>query len=57
MLSVDHISISYGEKLVLKDVSFELKPGTIIALLGPNGVGKTTLIKALNGTVPVAEGK
>ena len=57
MLSVNNISVLYEKRRVLNDVSFELRPGTIIASLGPNGAGKTTLIKALNGTVPVAAGK
>jgi iron complex transport system ATP-binding protein len=57
MLSVTNISVRYDERAVLSDVSFELRPGTIIALLGPNGAGKTTLIKALNGTVRAADGE
>ncbi len=57
MLTVNAISIKYGDSPILNDVSFDLDTSTIIALLGPNGAGKTTLIKALNGTVPVAEGE
>ena len=56
MLCVKDISVNYGERAVLGDVSFELHDGQIIALLGANGAGKTTLIKALNGTLPVASG-
>ncbi len=57
MLEIRNISVSYGERTVLGDVSFELSDGEIIALLGANGAGKTTLIKALNGTLPVASGE
>ena len=57
MLSVNNISVSYDERVVLSVVSFELRSGMIVALLGPNGAGKTTLIKTLNGTVAVAEGE
>jgi iron complex transport system ATP-binding protein len=57
MLEVKDISVSYGERAVLRDVSLELPGGRIIALLGANGAGKTTLIKALNGTLPVSTGE
>jgi iron complex transport system ATP-binding protein len=57
MLSTRDIEISYGDRTVLADVSFDLHDGEIMVLLGPNGAGKTTLIRSLNGTVPVAEGE
>ncbi|GAB1467128.1 hypothetical protein MASR2M54_26280 [Aliarcobacter cryaerophilus] len=43
LLTVKNISKSYGDKVVLKDISFTLEKGDKIALIGPNGVGKTTL--------------
>ena len=57
MLEASEISVSYGMRTVLSDVSFGLHPGETIALLGANGAGKTTLIRALNGTVPLARGQ
>lgn len=45
MLQVDHLSFSYPCTPVLEDISFELGPGQLCALLGPNGSGKTTLFK------------
>lgn len=57
MLEVRDISVSYGERAVLQDVSFELREGKVIALLGANGAGKTTLIKALNRTVETSGGE
>jgi len=57
MLKVQNITIKYGEVEVLRDISFELERGKIIALLGSNGAGKTTLLKTLNGTLPVATGE
>ena len=54
MLEVRNISLSYGERAVLQDVSFELRNGQTIALLGANGAGKTTLIKALNRSIAVS---
>lgn len=47
-LSVKNLSFSYQEKDVLKDVSFEMKRGEILGLIGPNGVGKSTLLKCIN---------
>ncbi|MEP6789160.1 MAG: ABC transporter ATP-binding protein [Acidobacteriota bacterium] len=57
MLDVKDISVSYGERAVLRDVSLTLKGGEIIVLLGANGAGKTTLIRALNGTLSVSSGE
>ena len=57
MLSVKEISLSYGDREVLRGVSFDLCEGEIIALLGANGAGKTTLIRALNGTVIPSSGQ
>ncbi len=57
MLEVRNISVSYGDREVLRDVSMTLSSGEIIALLGANGAGKSTLVRALNGTVPVTRGE
>jgi len=50
MLEVKSLSVSYGIRQVLHDVSFELPAGCILAVIGPNGAGKTTLIRVLSGT-------
>lgn len=47
-LSVTDLSFSYRETPVLKDVSFTLNGGELLAILGPNGVGKSTLLKCIN---------
>ena len=57
MLKVNNITINYGECAVLQNVSFKLKRGEIIAILGANGAGKTTLLKSLNASLPIAEGE
>ena len=57
MLEVRNITVTYGTREVLRDVSMSLANGLIIALVGSNGAGKTTLIKALNGTLPIAGGE
>jgi iron complex transport system ATP-binding protein len=45
---VDGIEFSYKSEKVLEDISFEIERGEMVALLGPNGVGKTTLMKCIN---------
>ena len=51
-----HISKSYGEEPILEDVSLSIRRYERIALIGPNGVGKSTLIKILMGILPPDEG-
>jgi iron complex transport system ATP-binding protein len=48
ILSVQGIHFRYNSSEVLRDVSFDLRPGTILGLLGTNGAGKSTLLKCLN---------
>jgi branched-chain amino acid transport system ATP-binding protein len=49
MLSVKHLNVWYGVTEVLRDVSFEVPENSIVALLGGNGSGKTTILNALSG--------
>jgi urea transport system ATP-binding protein len=56
MLTVSNINQYYGGSHILRDVSFELPAGKVTTLLGRNGVGKTTLLRALMGLVPVKSG-
>ncbi len=51
IIRIDGLSKSYGSHQVLNDVSLSLEHGQIIGLLGPNGCGKTTLIKVLTGLI------
>ncbi len=51
IITAKGLSKSYGSKLVLNDISFNLPQGEIIGLLGPNGCGKTTLMKILTGLI------
>ena len=47
MLKVDHLTIGYESRALVRDISFELAPGECVLLAGPNGTGKTTLLRAL----------
>lgn len=52
MLKVNELSVSYGTKKVLKNITFSITSDDILAVVGPSGSGKTTLIKALINLVP-----
>jgi len=52
MLTIDDLHVSYGESEVLHGLSARVQPGEIVAIMGRNGMGKTTLMKALMGIVP-----
>ena len=54
---VEKLNQYYGGSHILRDVSFELPAGKVSALLGRNGVGKTTLLKTLMGLLPARTGK
>src|SRR5687767_359698 len=57
MIVAQNISVRFGDREVLRDVSIVAKSGEVVALLGPNGVGKTTLLRTLNGTVTRRQGE
>ena len=50
------LSVRYGQRVALDDVSLALEAGTIVAIIGPNGAGKSTLLKALAGLAKPAAG-
>ena len=56
-LSVQNLSFSYGERQVLSDISFTLEKGEFLSVLGPNGVGKSTLFKCILGLLNGYSGK
>jgi branched-chain amino acid transport system ATP-binding protein len=56
VLRVDHLNAGYGDTQVLWDVSLELNPGEIVAIIGSNGAGKSTLLGAISGLVKTWSG-
>lgn len=56
-VKVENLSVSYGSHEVLKSVSFEAREGDCLAILGPNGVGKSTLFRCLLGFIRAQSGK
>ena len=56
-LELRHVSVAYGDRPVVAEVSFVLEQGAIGCLLGPSGCGKTTLLRAIAGFEPVSAGE
>ena len=57
MIGLDKASVAFGPRTLFKDISFSVPVGRSMAILGPNGRGKTTLLRALLGFQPLASGK
>ncbi|NAX45548.1 ATP-binding cassette domain-containing protein [Photobacterium halotolerans] len=57
MLTVDKVNIQLGSLTLARDMSFGLQPGQITAILGPNGTGKSTLLKTLFGEIKLSSGE
>ena len=56
MLKIDKVTKHFGGVVAIKEVSFNVKPMEIFALVGPNGAGKTTLFNIITGVLPPSEG-
>jgi len=56
MLEVDHVDLHYGAAIALRQVSITAAVGTVTCLLGRNGVGKTSLLRAITGAHPISAG-
>ncbi|NCG08152.1 MAG: urea ABC transporter ATP-binding subunit UrtE [Verrucomicrobia bacterium] len=56
LLTVEDLQASYDESLILRGISMEVPPNSVVALLGRNGVGKTTLLRSIMGLVPQVDG-
>ena len=56
LITVNNLSVTYGLNTVLRGVDFEIELGEIVTIVGPNGSGKTSLLKAIIGAIQPAEG-
>lgn len=56
LVTFDHASLGYGRRVVLRDLSFTINEGDFLGLVGPNGSGKTTVLRALLRTHPPLSG-
>jgi branched-chain amino acid transport system ATP-binding protein len=57
LLSVKHISVYYGKSLALHDVSLEVAERSVVSIIGANGAGKSTILRALSGLTPLTSGE
>ena len=55
-LVIRNLTVAYGQKVVLRDVNARIERGQVIGIIGPNGGGKSTLLKAVLGVVPIVQG-
>src|ERR1700756_1558030 len=57
LLKIEHLEVRYGDLIGVSDVSLEVPEGSVVALLGSNGGGKTTTLNAIAGLIPVHSGR
>lgn len=57
MIYVEHLTVTYGEKIALADVSLAIPRSGVTALVGPSGCGKTTLLRVLGGLLTPQQGR
>ena len=57
LLKIEHITVHYGKAIALDDVSLEVAEGTIVSIIGANGAGKSTILRAVSGLVPLTSGE
>lgn len=57
LVSFSHVTVSYLRQIALKDITIHIMPGEFVGIIGPNGGGKSTFLKALLGLVPITEGE
>ena len=56
-LEAENLTLAYGNNVVIKELSFHVKPGEMVGLIGPNGSGKSTIIKALSNVIRPDSGR
>lgn len=56
VLSLENLHVQIGDRMILQNVSFDVSAGEVVGIIGPNGCGKTTLLNAISGFLPVDSG-
>ncbi len=56
-IEMQNVSLGYGRGVILKDITFQVTPGEMVGLIGPNGCGKSTIIRALSRIIPLHSGR
>ena len=57
MISLSDVSVHYGDQPIVQNISFDIRQGKVMVLIGPNGSGKTTIIRGINGSVKLSGGQ
>jgi branched-chain amino acid transport system ATP-binding protein len=57
VLEIDHVSVGYGDLMVIQDVSFKVNEGEVVSLVGSNGAGKTTILRTVSGLLHPKKGE
>jgi iron complex transport system ATP-binding protein len=57
MLKIQNLTAGYGDKPVIRNISFTVLPGEVVGIIGPNGAGKTTLFRVISGLIKPASGE
>src|SRR6056300_1387074 len=57
IIEFENVSLSYGNRLILDDINFKINQGQIFGMLGPNGVGKSTIFNLITGLIAPKSGK
>ena len=52
ILEIENLTVRYNDHVILNNINYYVKPGEIVAIIGPNGSGKTTMLKAILGLIP-----
>lgn len=56
-IEMQHVRLGYGHETVVKDITLQVKPGEMVGLIGPNGCGKSTIIRAISRVISPRSGK